>query len=62
MDRDNKNLLFALFVISSQMLGPTGLKQKKSKRRKCFGHSFADLCVYTIVVYKWEIKEMGSGE
>ena len=40
-----------LFAISSQMLGPTGLKKDvKKKSWKWFGHSFADVCVYTIVV------------
>ena len=36
------------------MLGPTGLIKEKEKKRieswKWFGHSFDDVCVYTIVI------------
>ena len=39
------------------MLGPTGLEKKKKKEGKkkgeswkWFGHSFSDVCVYTILV------------
>ena len=39
-----------LFLISSQLFGPTGHKKEKKKTLKWFRHSFADLCIYIIVV------------
>ena len=44
LDRQDLNIIVdLLFAITSQMLGPTGLKQKNMK---WFGHSFADLCTW----------------
>ena len=51
MDRDDKDLLInvildVLFTVSSQMLGPPGLKEKKERKKerkkslKWFGHNF----------------------
>ena len=45
---------FVFFPVTYQMPGPTGLKKKGKKGRKWLEHSFADICVYTIVVCsKW---------
>ena len=51
MDGDNKDLfniiVHPFLAISSQMLGPTGLKKKKVMKwsSNWFWHSFADMCL-----------------
>ena len=42
-----------LFAISSQVLGPTGLKKVENKSWKWFGHIFADMCYTIMVCSKW---------
>ena len=45
------DLFVCLFSITYQMLGPTGEKKKKRNGAGSgwFGHSFADLCVFTLL-------------
>ena len=58
MDIDNKDLYIIIDLLFCYLIPDAWAyrdQKEEMKKRRCSGHSFADLCVYSIVVCsKWD--------